>query len=516
MIHFSRWKIWMITLISVVSVLASIPSFLDDAKQDQLRKVLPSFLHMPAVNLGLDLKGGSHLLLEADIDAVIKQKTEDMMAEIRRELRKQKINVASVSIIPQGVRVTGATTVDIKKIETIIRQVEPNFVIKDETGNIEATFDERGLKTIRDQTIAQSIEIVSRRVNETGTREPIIQRQGENRILIQLPGLDNPERIKQLLGKTAKLTFHLVDADGVVGADSRALPMRETPGETLPIQRRIIMSGDMLDNAQPSFQDGMPVVSFRLNAIGARRFCDVTTKNVDKPFAVVLDDEIITAPRINEPICGGSAIISGTFTVQESSDLAVLLRAGALPTSMTVIEERSVGPTLGSDSIEAGAIASIVALGLIVLLMVVCYGLFGWFASAALIINLAMTISIMALIDATLTLPGIAGLVLTIGTTVDANVLIFERMKEEVRAGRSVISAIDAGYRQAMSSIIDSNLTALISGAILYMVGTGPIKGFAVTLTIGILTSLFSAIMLTRMMLVIWLKNSKTKTLPIL
>jgi preprotein translocase subunit SecD len=515
MIHFSRFKIWIITLISVVSVLASIPSFLNEANQDQLRKVLPSFLQMPAVNLGLDLKGGSHLLLEADISLVVKQRTEDVLVEIRRELRKQKINFTTLSVVPNGIRVAVPLS-EIAKTKTIIRQAEANFIITDKNGAIDAVFDERGLKIIRDQTIAQSIEIVSRRVNETGTREPIIQRQGENRILIQLPGLDNPERIKQLLGKTAKLTFHLVDADGVVGTDSRALPMRETPGQTLPVQRRIIMSGEMLDNAQPSFQDGMPVVSFRLNAIGARRFCDVTTKNVDKPFAVVLDDEVITAPRINEPICGGSAIISGTFTVQESSDLAVLLRAGALPTNLTIIEERSVGPTLGSDSIEAGTIASIVALGLIVFLMVVCYGLFGWFASAALIINLAMTIAIMALIDATLTLPGIAGLVLTIGTTVDANVLIFERMKEEVRAGRSVISAIDAGYRQAMSSIIDSNLTALISGAILYIVGTGPIKGFAVTLTIGILTSLFSAIMLTRMMLVIWLKNSKTKTLPIL
>lgn len=515
MIHFSRLKIWVITTISVLSLLFAVPSFVDEKTQDKLRTILPEFVPVNAVNLGLDLKGGSHLLLEADIDSVLTQKMEDLQSAARNDLRKEKIEGIVISPLEKGVKVTGITAGNERAIKNILSGIQPNLVFETKNNALHAKLDERGIKDIRDQTMAQSIEIVSRRVNETGTREPVIQRQGENRILVQLPGLDNPERIKQLLGKTAKLTFHLVDLDGVVGADSRTLPMQGEAGQTIPIQRRIIMSGDMLSNAQPSFQDGMPVVSFRLNAIGARRFCDVTTKNVDRPFAVVLDGEVITAPRINEPICGGSAIISGSFTVQESADMAVLLRAGALPTSLTVIEERSVGPTLGSDSIEAGAIASIVALGMIILLMVICYGLFGWFASAALLINLAMTIAVMSLIDATLTLPGIAGLVLTIGTTVDANVLIFERMKEEIRAGRSVISAIDAGYKQAMSSIIDSNLTALISGAILYMIGTGPIKGFAVTLTIGILTSLFSAIMLTRMMLVIWLKHSKTKTLPI-
>jgi preprotein translocase subunit SecD len=516
MVHFARWKIWLISAISVLSLLCAVPSFVDEKTQDQIRKIVPSFIPASSVNLGLDLKGGSHLLLEADIQTVVKQKLDDLQSAVRLEIGKQKIESVTISSIEQGIKLNGAGVItNASSIQSIIRNIQPNMSFTNKDGVIEALLDERGIKDIRDQTMAQSIEIVSRRVNETGTREPVIQRQGEDRILVQLPGLDNPERIKELLGKTAKLTFHLVDLDGVAGADSRTLPLKGEAGQTIPIQRRIIMSGDMLDNAQPSFQDGMPVVSFRLNAIGARRFCDVTTKNVDKPFAVVLDNEVITAPRINEPICGGSAVISGTFTVEESSDLAVLLRAGALPTSLTVMEERSVGPTLGSDSIEAGAIAAMVSLGLIIALMVICYGLFGWFASAALLINLAMTITVMSMIDATLTLPGIAGLVLTIGTTVDANVLIFERMKEEMRSGRTLISAIDAGYRQAMSSIIDSNLTALISGAILYIIGTGPIKGFAVTLTIGILTSLFSAIMLTRMMLVLWLKYSKSKTLPI-
>ena len=293
------------------------------------------------------------------------------------------------------------------------------------------------------------------------------------------------------------------------------VPMRDEAGRSIPVNRRPLMTGDMLVNAQPSFQDGAPVVSFKLNAAGARRFCSVTTDNVGKPFAVVLDNEVITAPRINEPICGGTAIISGSFTVQESADTAVLLRAGALPTSMTVIEERSVGPSLGSDSIDAGTTASIAAFTLIVAFIIMNYSLFGVFASIALFVNMAMIIALLSMIQATLTLPGIAGIVLTMGLAVDANVLIFERIREEIRGGRSIIAAMDIGYEKAMASITDSNLTSLIAGIILYAVGTGPIKGFAVTMAIGIVTSMFAAIMLTRVMLIIWLKVKKPKTLPI-
>ena len=392
-----------------------------------------------------------------------------------------------------------------------------NDLIVTQNGNVlSASYDDRALIAVRNDVLSKSMEIVERRVNETGTREPVIQRQGDRRILVQLPGVEDPEHIKELLGRTAKLTFHLVDMDGS-GIDSRQLPLKENPAQKISIKRRVIMSGDMLVSAQPSTSqdDGRPVVSFKLNALGSRRFCDVTTQNVNKPFAVVLDNEIITAPNINSAICGGNAVISGNFTLQEASDLALLLRAGALPTTLTVVEERSVGPTLGADSIHAGTIASFVAFGLIVILMLVCYGLFGVFASVALVINMTLIFSVMTLIGATLTLPGIAGLVLTIGSAVDANVLIFERMKEEIRAGRTAISAIDSGYRHAMSSIIDSNVTALISGLILFSVGTGPIKGFAATLSIGIITSLFSAILLTRLMLIVWLKNNKSKPLPL-
>ncbi|PZP56342.1 MAG: protein translocase subunit SecD [Micavibrio aeruginosavorus] len=515
MIHIARWKMVLIVLVSILSILYTVPSFLDQKTKDWLAANAPAWVPSRSVSLGLDLRGGSHLLLEADIDSVIKQKTEDAATALRTELRKQKIEFSNVSTIQNGIKLELKPQADMIAAEKELRRIDDTFVVSRDGSVLQAVYDERALKTIRTQTLAQSIEIVERRVNETGTREPIIQRQGDTRILVQLPGVENPERIKELMGRTAKLTFHLVDLDGS-GVDARLLPMHDEPAQKISIKRRVIMSGDMLVQAQPSFQEGAPVVSFKLNAIGSRRFCDVTTQNVNKPFAVVLDGEVITAPNINSAICGGQAIISGSFSVQEASDLALLLRAGALPTTLTVVEERSVGPTLGSDSVNAGAFASLVAFGLVVALMLVCYGLFGLFASVALVINLCLTFTVMTMIGATLTLPGIAGLVLTIGQAVDANVLIFERMKEEIRAGRSVMSAIDTGYQKAMSSIIDSNLTALISGAILYAVGTGPIKGFAVTLTIGILTSLFSAIMLTRMMLLIWLKKTKAKTIPIM
>lgn len=517
MTYVPKWKIFLITAISLLSILYCVPTFLDKDTRQWLTENSPSWLPAHAIRLGLDLQGGSHLLLEVDTDSVVKQRTEDMVNAARPELRKDKIGYSAIGIIPNGIKVTLTDASQADAAQRILRRLDSGMIVSAKSDKvIEAVFDTPALKETRDQTIARSIEIVNRRVNATGTLEPIIQRQGENRILVQLPGVEDPERVKQLLGKTAKLTFHLVDLTGAGGADSRSLPMRDSPGQDMPIKRRAIMTGDMLVDARPAFQDGSPIVSFRLNSVGAQRFCDVTRANVDKPFAVVLDNEIITAPNINEPICGGAAQISGRFTVQESSDLALLLRAGALPTTLTVVEERSVGPTLGSDSIRAGAIASVVAFALILALMVFCYGLFGFFASVALFINMTLTLAVMTMIGATLTLPGIAGLVLTIGTAVDANVLIFERIKEEIRAGRSAIAAIDAGYQRAMTSIIDSNLTSLISGLILYTVGTGPIKGFAVTMSIGIMTSLFSAIMLTRVMLLVWLRRTRAKTLPIM
>lgn len=513
MIYIPLWK--RITVIAVVllSFLLCLPSFLSEAQRTQLNTVLPAWMTQ-AVSLGLDLQGGSYMLLEADIPSVVKDRLDNAVTAIRNELRADKIDVQSISADKDGIRVELSNEGDYAAVRKMIATADDTFVISQINLEVKAIYDEKAIKSISDQTMAQSIEIVSRRVNESGTKEPIIQRQGENRILVQLPGINDPEYVKKLLGKTAKLTFHMVSETGE-GMSVRKVPLRENPAETIPLIRRPLMTGDMLVNAQPSFQEGAPVVSFKLNAVGAKRFCSVTSENVGKLFAVVLDNEVITAPRINEAICGGSAVISGSFTVQESSDTAILLRAGALPTSLTVVEERSVGPSLGSDSVKAGTMASVVAFILIVSFMMLSYGLFGVFASIALFINMAMIIGLLSMLQATLTLPGIAGIILTMGMAVDANVLIFERIREEIKSGRSILSAMDTGYDKAMASIVDSNLTTLIAGVILYAVGTGPIKGFAVTLSIGIITSLFSAIMLTRLMLVIWLRVKKPKTLPI-
>jgi preprotein translocase subunit SecD len=513
MIYIPLWK--RITVIAVVllSFLLCLPSFLSEAQRTQLNTVLPAWMTQ-AVSLGLDLQGGSYMLLEADIPSVVKDRIDNAVTAVRNELRAEKIDVQSVTADKDGIQVELSNEGDYAAVRKMIATADETLVISQVNLEVKATYDEKAIKSITDQTMAQSIEIVSRRVNESGTKEPIIQRQGENRILVQLPGINDPEYVKKLLGKTAKLTFHMVSETGE-GMSVRKVPMRENPAETLPLNRRPLMTGDMLVNAQPSFQEGAPVVSFKLNAVGAKRFCSVTSENVGKLFAVVLDNEVITAPRINEAICGGSAVISGSFTVQESSDTAILLRAGALPTSLTVVEERSVGPSLGSDSVKAGTLASVVAFLLIISFMTLSYGLFGVFASIALFINMAMIVGLLSMLQATLTLPGIAGIILTMGMAVDANVLIFERIREEVKSGRSIISAMDTGYDKAMASIVDSNLTTLIAGIILYAVGTGPIKGFAVTLSIGIITSLFSAIMLTRLMLVIWLRVKKPKTLPI-
>lgn len=514
MINIPFWKRILVVVVVTFSFLLCVPSFLNAENRESLKSALPSWIPAEAVSLGLDLQGGSYMLLEADIPSVVKQKIEDAVTATRTELRSEKVDAKSLTSDSEGLQAEANNADDLKIIRKTIRTADELFVITENGLKLTAKYDAKALKAISDQTMSQSIEIVSRRVNESGTKEPIIQRQGDNRILVQLPGINDPEHVKKLLGKTAKLTFHLVstNADGI---SVRSVPMRDRPGETIPVVRRPLMTGDMLVNAQPSFQEGAPVVSFKLNAAGARRFCSVTTENVGKPFAVVLDNEVITAPRINEPICGGNAIISGSFTVQESADTAVLLRAGALPTSLSVVEERSVGPSLGSDSVKAGSTASIVAFILICGFICMNYGLFGVFASIALFVNMAMIMALLAMMQATLTLPGIAGVILTMGMAVDANVLIFERIREEVRGGRSIMAAMDLGYEKAMASITDSNLTSLIAGIILYAVGTGPIKGFAVTMALGIVTSLFAAVMLTRVMLIIWLRVTKPKTLPL-
>jgi protein-export membrane protein SecD len=383
-------------------------------------------------------------------------------------------------------------------------------------------------ETRRLQAVEQSIEIIRRRIDDTGTKEPTIQREGQARILVQLPGVDNPEHVKALLGRTAKLTFQLVDESVTVDDARRG---RLPPGDEIlageegrgkgagaaayVVRKRVMVGGDTLTDAQATFQNNEPVVSFKFDGVGARRFGEATRENVGKRFAIVLDNKAISAPVIREPITGGSGIISGSFTVQTASDLALLLRAGALPAPITILEERTVGAELGADSIHAGAVASIVGVVLVVVFMFLFYGLFGIFADIALMFNLTLMLGALSLLGATLTLPGIAGIALTMGMAVDANVLIYERIREEVRGGRSMLSSLEAGFTRAFGTILDSHVTTLVAGLLLYFLGSGPIKGFAVTLSIGVLTSLFSAILVTRLQIVTWARRWKPKVIPL-
>lgn len=518
MLNIARWKIILIVSICVLAFLYAAPNLVGSNLRASLQ-TLPGWLPTKTVNLGLDLQGGSHLLLEVDVDYVIRERAENLVQTARPELRKNKIGYTRISSIPGGIRLTLRDDQDPAPVRKILRGIDQDIEVlsSEDKKIVEAKLTEVAITKIQDQTIDQSIEIVRRRVDETGTREPAIQRQGEDRIIVQLPGVDDPERIKEILGKTAQLTFHLVETsvNSAKIRGTRKLPMAENPAQTISVERRPMITGDMLTNAQPSFQEGRPIVSFALNGIGARKFCDVTREHTNEPFAIVLDSEVISAPNINEPICGGAAQISGQFTVEETNDLALLLRAGALPAPLKVLEERTVGPSLGADSIEAGKKAGAFAVVLVLIFMVIYYGRFGMMADVALVVNMALVFAILSALQATLTLPGIAGIVLTIGMAVDANVLIFERIREEVQLGRSPISAIDIGYNRAMTTIIDSNLTTLIAGIVLYSVGAGPIKGFAVTLMIGIVTSMFSAIWITRLMVIGWLRRKKPESLPI-
>lgn len=521
MIYISRFKIILIMASCLLAFLYAAPNVVSQTTRDTLATHFAGWLPIKGVSLGLDLRGGSHLLLQVDLDTVMRDKMDDLAQSIRGKFKDDKIDGAGFTAQPGAVTITfpDATTADTARKS--IRKTEEGLLIEDGAlpSTVRVTYDDMTLRAIKTQVLSQSIEIVRRRVDESGTRESTIVRSGDDRILIQIPGLDNPQRIKELLGRTAKMTFHLVDTSMTPGVGSKILPMQTAPGEQsqkIAIKRRAMLTGDMVTGASPSFdQNNAPVVSFKLNSTGARRFCDVTRENTGSPFAIVLDDVVISAPRINEPICGGSAQISGSFTVAETSDLSLLLRAGALPAPLKVIEERTVGPSLGSDSVAAGKTAAIVGMVLVMVNMIISYGLFGVFAAMALAINLIMILAILSFIGATLTLPGIAGIVLTIGMAVDANVLIFERVREELRNGKSVIAALEAGYARAFDTIIDSNLTTLIAALVLFMLGSGPIKGFAITLSIGIVTSIYCAVMVTRLMVVTWVRRTRPTTLVI-
>ncbi|MDJ0951750.1 MAG: protein translocase subunit SecD [Alphaproteobacteria bacterium] len=533
MVHIARWQVILILVICVLGLAFAAPNFLPETESEDL----PGWVPHKQVNLGLDLQGGSHLLLEVEVQVVVREHMEALVDSTRRTLRPARIGFTGLGISGNTVQVTLRDPAQQDQArERLTNMLQQNFVtaaggamfgavptgpdfdfeISDD-GRITMTLTEQALVAKRSAAVEQSIEVIRRRIDEFGTREPTIQRQGVDRILVQLPGVRDPERVKQLLGKTAKLTFRFVDES--------AGPSNVPPGSEVltsedglqqyVVRKRVMVSGENLVDARPSFDQGLPVVAFRFDAIGARRFGDATSKNVGRLFAIVLDNQVISAPVIRSAILGGSGIITGGFTVESANDLAVLLRAGALPAPLTVLEERTVGPGLGQDSIDAGKIASLIGVILVVVFMMLVYGLFGLLANIALVINLSLLLACLSAFQATLTLPGIAGIVLTIGMAVDANVLIFERIREEVRLGRTPISAVDTGYRRAMTTIIDSNLTTLIAALLLFGFGTGPIKGFAVTLSIGIATSMFTAIMVTRLMVVTWLRRRRPQALPI-
>ncbi len=523
MIYFAKWKVILVLAICAIGLAFSAPNFVDS----KTAEALPDWLPHKQVSLGLDLRGGSHLLLEVAVDAVIKEQVEALVDSMRAELRKAKIRYGGLGVEGAVAKVSIRDAAKVETAHDLLRKLEPDTTTDIDNATIRIQYTDSAINDKRSAAILQSLEIVRRRIDETGVREPTIQRQGADRILLQVPGVENPERLKALIGKTAKMTFHLVDPRSAAGdvartpPGSRWLPTADLGADGKPIKmlikKRVMVSGDALVDAQPSFdqRSNEPVVSFRFNASGAKKFGTVTSANVNKPFAIVLDGRVVSAPVIREPILGGSGQISGNFTVQGANDLALLLRAGALPAPLTILEERTVGPGLGADSIAAGKIASIVGMVMVVAFMVIVYGRFGLMADVALAVNIFLILAALSALQATLTLPGIAGIVLTIGMAVDANVLIFERIREEVRYGRTPISAIDAGYSRALTTIIDANVTTLIAAVLLYSFGSGPIRGFAVTLAIGIVTSMFTAIMLTRLMVVTWLRRTRPQTLPI-
>jgi preprotein translocase subunit SecD len=533
MLYFTRWKALGIILTALVVCLCAVPNFFPEATV----KGWPLWAQRRLV-LGLDLQGGSYLLLAVDSNYVKKEKLDQVRDDVRRTLRDAKIGYTGLAVRNDVVEVRVSKDTDQQTAISKLRELsQPLGGLLGSNGQRSLEVSDAGGGVIRlvvpqaaindriRQTIEQSIQIVEKRVNELGTVEPVIQRQGTDRILVQVPGLQDPTHLKELLGKTAKMEFRMVDTTvppdqaqaGRIPPDSELLMSTSSPKVPYVIKKQVLVSGGDLTDAQPGFDQrtSEPVVNFRFNTAGSRKFSQATTENVGQPFAIVLDNEVISAPVIREPITGGSGQISGNFTVQSANDLAVLLRAGALPAPLTVIEERTVGPGLGQDSIEKGELAAYVGSIMVIIFMLVTYRLFGVFANIAVAINVAMIFGLLSLLNATLTLPGIAGIVLTVGIAVDSNVLIYERIREELRGGRNAISAIDAGFKRALATILDSNITTFIAAAVLFYIGTGPVRGFAVTLGIGIITTVFTAFTLTRLIVAWWVRWKRPQSVPI-
>ena len=514
MLNFSKINILIIYLIFFFTALFSFLNLQNNNNQYINKKI----------NLGLDLQGGSYLLLEINSDSLVQEKIQDKVIPIKKLLKDNNIKYSNFKINNHtlSLNINNFDKFDLlfySRKDNLVNPYIDNYrsfelsYIKKNNDQIEISFSKFGLLTINNSALKQSIEIVRRRIDDVGTKEPTILQRGEKRILIELPGLKDPERIKTLLGKTAQLNFRLVSENSEFGTDK----LISENDEKLNVSKRIIMSGENLIDAQPNInnQNNEPTVSFTLDRLGAQKFGRATTDNVGKRLAIVLDGEIVSAPSINEPITSGSGMISGNFSFQEATDLALLLRSGALPTPLLVVEERTVGPDLGEDSIKSGTTSLIIGFILVILFMFYKYKIFGLIANTALIANLMMLIGILTILEATLTLPGIAGIILTVGMAVDANVLIFERIKEELKTEKSIIHAFDTGYNKAKITVLDANITTLIAAVILFAFGSGPVKGFAITLGIGIITTLFTAYFLARHLTSLVVLNSKNKEIKI-
>jgi protein-export membrane protein SecD len=541
MLQFARWKV--ITILSTVffGVLFAAPNLMPQNVRDNL----PGFMPTKTVNLGLDLQGGAHLLLEVKMEVVFAERLENVKIEARQTLNNRDENVR----ILHTARVKGDELViliskpeEVDQAYSLIRGMSGTVgvgaqglgalnqeleITKRGTKEIVVQLTEAAQKDIESKSVQQVIEVIGRRIDELGTREPTVQRQGSRRVIVQVPGASDPQAIIRIIEQTAKLTLQAVYSDdpstiqeameGRTYRDAVLMPNEDPQEPFILIESKVTISGDMLVDAQPAFdqQYNRPIVTFRLNSAGAKKFGRYSTENVGKRFAIILDGRVISAPRIQTAITGGNAQISGNFTTESANQLAILLRAGALPAPVTIEEQRSVGPEMGADSIAAGKTAAMIGLAAVIIFIILAYGRFGVYANIALFANLTLIFGVLSMLQATLTLPGIAGIVLTIGMAVDANVLIFERMREEIRAGKTPINAVEAGYQKAWSSIRDANVTTLFAAIILFFVGTGPVKGFSVTLAIGIFTSVFTAFVLTRFIIATWLRRTRPSQLPI-
>ncbi len=534
MLDFPRWKVISISLLVGFGVLMSLPSLL----VGESNKYWPAFLPDETINLGLDLQGGSHILLEADPADVGVTRLETMEESVRAVMRRAdpRIDIGDISRRDGAVSfmVRDSTQVDAAREELVALttgagltgQRDWDIEVFDDTRFV-ITPTDAGLETAVDNAMETATDVIRRRIDAMGTREPTIIRQGENRIVVQVPGLDDPEALKALLGQTAKLEFKLVDfeadpnavAAGRPSVGSQIFPYPDNPSglPNIAVKRLGGITGDRLTDAGQGFEPdtNAPVVNITFDAEGGARFARLTQNNVGRPFAIILDGEVLSAPNINEPILGGSAMISGNFTVESANQLAIALRSGALPVELKIVEERTVGPDLGADSIRKGMIAAIIATTAVLTFMIVTYGRFGVYANIALALNLFIIVGVMAMFNATLTLPGIAGFVLTVGSAVDANVLINERIREERRRGRRIHQALEVGYKEASRAIFDANITSVIAGILLFLFGSGPIKGFAVVLMIGIASSVFTAVVFTRMLVALWVRKKRPQELVI-